>query len=478
MFTDIAWSAILPEVILIVTALVVIVFDLIKPNGKAGLFAGLSLAGLVLSLIAAVIARPSSELTMHGMVYRDTAAIIFKSLIASLTIVSVLLSVDFIRERKRLFAEFYALILFSAAGMMIMVAAAHLIAMFLALEIFSIALYILAGFYHQERRSSEAALKYFLLGAFASAFFIYGVAMIYGSSQTMNLEQLGGSNFGLSNFIIILGTGLLIVGLGFKVAIVPFHSWVPDVYEGSPTPVTAFMSVGAKAAGFAVLLRVLAVTFTQISTFWTTSLWILAVITMCLGNLIALNQDNVKRMLAYSTIAHTGYMLIAVIAADTVGWASVVFYVVVYTFMNLGAFGVVILLERQNADYVKIDKCAGLGIKYPLLGTAMTIFMMSLAGIPPFAGFVGKFYIFNAAIKEGYIWLAVIGVLNSVVALYYYIRVPKVMFIDKVEGRSTALNFTLTEKIALVITGIATLVLGIYPTPLMDLIKTTIESMI
>ncbi|MCR4290410.1 MAG: NADH-quinone oxidoreductase subunit N, partial [Candidatus Scalindua sp.] len=360
--------------------------------------------------------------SFSNMFVVDNYSVFFNLVFLFSTALVILMSDNFIKQEGVNYGEYYTLILFATVGMMLMAGGADLLTIFLGLEIMSISLYVLAGFTRDKVRSNEASLKYFLLGAFVTGFLLYGIALLYGATGTTNLKGIAAfiaENSGLSNTMIVAGASLLIIGFGFKIACVPFHKWSPDVYEGSPTPVTAFMSIGPKAAAFAVFLRVFLVALPGLEPKWSIVLWVLAVLTMTVGNLVAISQTNIKRMLAYSSIAHAGYALVAIIVGGEFGIASLLFYMLAYTFMNLGAFAVVIVLGKKGEENANIEDLSGLGYKHPLLAVAMCIFMFSLAGVPPLVGFIGKFYIFSAAIKSGFIILAIIGMINSVISVYY-----------------------------------------------------------
>jgi NADH-quinone oxidoreductase subunit N len=384
-----------------------------------------------------------SHYAFNRMVVQDNYSLFFKVLFLITAGLSILMSIRFLEREGFEYGEYYILLLFATVGMMFMASAADLIIIFLGLETFSLAIYVLAGFFRTQPKSNEASLKYFLLGAFSAGFLLYGIALIYGATGTTNLKgiyEFVSKNHFLSDPLLLIGMALLIVGFGFKVASVPFHMWTPDVYEGAPTSVTAFMSVGAKAAGFAAFLRVFLYSMSSLQTDWVWILWVLAVLTMTLGNLVAIAQKNIKRMLAYSSIAHAGYILVAMVAASEVSTASILYYLLAYAFMNLGAFGVVILYGRKGEENILITDYSGMASRYPLLAAAMAIFMFSLAGIPPTAGFVGKFYIFSAAIKAGYIGLAIIGVLNSALSVYFYLRVTVMMYMRNPEKEQPRLE--------------------------------------
>ncbi len=367
---------------------------------------------------------------LHGMLIVDNYSVFFQFLFFIITAFSAFLSMKFNERESIERGEYYALLLFACSGMSLMAASGNLILTFLGIEILSIATYILAGFKRTDIRSNESSLKYFLLGSFATAIMLYGIALIYGGTGTTNylsIREMALLEGGVQTATTI-GMGLLLVGFGFKVALVPFHSWVPDVYEGAPTSVTAFMAVGPKAAGFAALLRILVQVFPYLSQDWSSVLWILAILTMTLGNVVAVLQTNIKRMLAYSAIAHAGYILVGIVPNSDMGLSAVLFYLVVYTFMNLVAFGIVLSFSRKGDQNVFLDDYAGLGHKAPFAAAALSLALISLAGIPLTGGFMGKFYLFSAAVQKGYIGLAIVGVLNSVVSVFYYFRVLIYMY--------------------------------------------------
>src|SRR5207302_483882 len=305
----------------------------------------------------------------------------------------------------------------------------------LALGLMSLSLYVLAGLFTQALASSEASMKYFILGAFASSFLLYGIALMYGATGTTNLDRIAAAAAGRSHDpLFVIGMGLLLVGFGFKTSSVPFHMWVPDVYQGAPTSVTALIATGSKAAAFGALLRGLTVAFRGAQPDWTAMLWIVAALTMTVGNVAAIAQSNLKRMLAYSSIAHAGYMLVGLVAGGMSGGGSVLFYLLTYTFATAGAFGVLTLCERARAEAVEVGDYAGLAERHPVLASALALFLLSLIGVPPLAGFMGKFYVFGAAVRAGYPWLTVVAVLNSALAAYYYLRVVVYMYMREPEG--------------------------------------------
>jgi NADH-quinone oxidoreductase subunit N len=390
----------------------------------------------------------------------------------------MLFSVDYARRVGLAQGEYYTLLLLSTAGMMLMAAAINLMTMFLALEILSIALYVLVGLNRAEQRSAEGALKYLLLGAFASGFLLYGMALLYGQAGTTSLVGLRDYVVSLGGEfppVLLAGLGLIIIGFGFKVALVPFHMWTPDAYEGAPTSVTAFMSVGAKAAGFAALGRLVLYALGDLQGDWVWVLAVLSALTMTLGNLVALRETNVKRMLAYSSIAHAGYIVAGVAAGNQLGTSAVLFYLFAYAFMNVGAFAVLIAVDRLEGSARRsetLDGLTGLVARKPGLAVVMALFMLSLAGVPPMVGFLAKLYVFSAAVQAGLIWLAVIGVINSVVSAYYYLRVVVVMFMRDAERAEEGMAPVCPAvQVGLGVASVLIVVLGIWPAPVLNLAR-------
>jgi NADH-quinone oxidoreductase subunit N len=413
---------------------------------------------------------------LNGMFVVDSYSIFFQWLFMAITGIVVFISMKFNERESINRGEYYALLLFACSGMSLMAASGDLILTFLGIEILSIATYILAGFKRNDVRSSESSLKYFLLGSFATAILLYGIALIYGGAGSTNyqvIRELAALQGGIQT-VTLIGMGLLLVGFGFKVALVPFHSWVPDVYEGAPTPVTAFMAVGPKAAGFAALIRILHQALPFLAKDWTAILWLLAILTMTLGNVVAVLQTNVKRMLAYSAIAHAGYILVGIVANSSEGFSAVLFYLVIYTAMNLVAFSIILSLSRKGDRSVRLDDYAGLGRTSPFAAAALSLALISLAGIPLTGGFIGKFYIFSAAIQKGYTGLAVIGVLNSVISVFYYFRLMVVMYMrdpapDSVEPEMIGWPVQVIIMVGL----IAILWLGVLPSQILTLAGNT-----
>ncbi|MBI4495772.1 MAG: NADH-quinone oxidoreductase subunit N [Deltaproteobacteria bacterium] len=455
-----------PELVVSITALVLLLLNALAKDGARGAIPYLSLAGIAGALLLCFGLWGRGEYAFGQMVVLDNYSLFFKIVFLLTAAFTILLSVRYLKEEGFELGEYYILLLFASVGMMLMAAAADLIIVFLGLETFSLSIYILAGFFRTRPKSVESSLKYFLLGAFSSGFLLYGIALIYGATGTTNLKgifEFIGRTHLLADPILLIGMGLLIVGFGFKVASVPFHMWTPDVYEGAPTSITAFMSVGPKAAGFAAFLRVFLYALSGLQGEYIWVLWVLAVLTMTLGNVVAIAQRNIKRMLAYSSIAHAGYILVAMVAASELGTSSILYYILAYAFMNLGAFGVIILYGRREEENVEVADYSGMGFRHPLLGAVMALFMFSLAGIPPTAGFVGKFYIFSAAVKAGYIGLAIVGVLNSALSVYYYLRITVMMYMRPAGKETGGLALSPAIVIALIIAALGTLQMGITP---------------
>jgi NADH-quinone oxidoreductase subunit N len=390
----------------------------------------------------------------------------FSSLLTALLALAGLLtcglSYHYLDQLRINHGEFYALVLLAIAGMMMMVASVDFLTVFLGLELMSIPVYVLAGFDRRKLRSNESAMKYFLIGSFASALLLYGVALLYGVTGSTSFASLR-AGFDGNSAMAVIGAGLVLVGFAFKISSVPFHQWTPDVYEGAPSVVTAFMSVTVKTAAMATLLRVVGLAFGPLDEAMTQVLWVLAALSMIVGNVMAVIQDNVKRLLAYSSIAHAGYLLVGLVAGSPAGTSAVIFYLVAYTFMNLGAFAVVVALAQRGADCERIESFAGLSRNRPALAALMSLFMLALAGIPPTVGFFAKFTIFVAAVDAGQVPLAVIGVLMSVVSVYYYLRIPVLMYMREPGDETPRGALSSGEIIVLAVCAVAVLFLGVFP---------------
>lgn len=471
--------SILPILVLAGFGMLVLVVDVMSARklGEKNLLAYLSLAGIV---IAAILSRNSTATTLFSFNETftiDNYSLFFNILFLLSTGLVILISHSYIKREDINHGEYYALILFSTIGMMLMASGADLLNIFIGLEVMSISIYILTGFKRSKLISNEASLKYFLLGAFATGFLLYGISLIYGTTGTIDLRQIAcfiAGKGGVKDPLLLMGMGLIIVGIGFKIASVPFHAWVPDVYEGAPTSVTAFMSIGPKAAAFAAFMRIFLTAFGSSHYEWQKAIWVLAVLTMTVGNVVAISQTNIKRMLAYSSIAHAGYLLVALVAASNMGVSGTLFYLLAYVFMNVGAFAIVIVLSQKGDVGMNINDYAGLGFKHPMLAIAMTLFMLSMAGVPPMAGFVGKFYIFSAAIKSGYVGLAIIGVINSVISVYYYLRITVIMYMKEPVRDFQPLTISPLIVVAIAIAVVGTLHLGIFPSKVMEIAQRSI----
>ena len=466
-------TALLPHVTVLVTGLVVLVLDLfVLPRGR-WVTEAVSLVGLALAFACALCqAGGEPRIVFMGMAAVDGLGTFFNAVFVLIAALTVLLSAYYVRREDIRPGEYYALILFATLGFMFVGSSSDLVMMFLAIETFSMATYILAGLLRDTPRSLESAFKYFMLGSFSSAFFLYGIATLYGALGTTNLLALSQvmSVEGTSP-LLLMGMGLLIVGLGFKVAVVPFHMWAPDVYEGAPTAVTAFMTAGPKAAAFAALLRVFVQGFgaPAFSEEWVPIFAVLAALTMLLGNIVAIVQQSVKRMLAYSSIAHAGYAFVALVAHNAAGAGSILYYLVAYAFMSLGAFTVLMIVARRDDQRHAFDDYAGLGTTNPALAAIMSLFMLALAGFPPTAGFAGKFYVFSAAVQSGYYVLALIGVLTSVISVVYYARVVILMYMHEPAAAAPRIRLAPTSMAALGVTVFGVLYLGIFPGGVMHL---------
>jgi len=415
-----------------------------------------------------------------GLIQFDTYSLFFHWLVGLVAFLVILASDSYLERENLAPAEFYALILFATAGMGVLASAQELLTAFIGLEMSSISSYVLAGYRRDAVKSSESAVKYFLLGSFATAFFLYGIALVYGASGSTNLAQIASAD--ASSNLLRLGLTLILVGLGFKVAAAPFQVWTPDVYEGAPTPVTALFSAGPKAATFALLLRIFT-TIHAATDFWFWAFWILAVVTMFVGNLGALVQTNVKRMLAYSSIAHAGYTLVAFAAVTTMkldpetgaapAYAAVLFYLLGYSLVKVGAFTIVSEIGGQGERYLTLDDFAGLGTRQPFAAAAMTLFLLSLLGMPITAGFFGKFYVFKAAINSKLIWLAVLMTINTAIGAYYYLRVIVVMYMREHKGdvpAEAATSLSPTAAMVVAVAALATLYLGLLPNHVLGIV--------
>lgn len=468
-------AAIMPSLVLVCFGMGLLLINVFLPRGTTRHAVWISLIGLAVAAVVCVQGWGHPQYGFSDAVALDNFAQFLNITLLIGAALTLLMSDDYLRREGYPVSEYYPLILLTTAGAMWMVSGTDMMTIFLGLEVMSVSLYVLAGFFRGQLASNEAGLKYFLLGAFSTGFLLYGMALIYGVTGSTRLSEIGAyfnthSDL-LSNPMTIAGLMLLAVGFLFKLGAAPFHMWTPDVYQGAPTPITAFMSAGPKAAAFAAFMRILEFAFFTMKPEWTAMLWILAVMTMTIGNVIAISQTNVKRMLAYSSISHAGYALVGFVAANGIGYAGVLFYMLAYTFMNLGAFAVLVLAGKKGEENLTLEGLAGFGYKRPMLGVAMTIFLFSLMGLPPTAGFAGKFYIFSGAIKGGYIWLAIIGMLNSAVSLYYYLRVMVYMYFRDPSEDYAWVNVPATVMVAIILSIAGSLWLGLLPGDVMAMAK-------
>jgi len=478
-FTASDLKVIAPELVLTIFALSILVLSVFVKTGRRNLLGYIAVIGVVVAFFSLLLGIGKDMKAFYDTVSTDPFSFFFKMMFLIIALLTILASLEYTRRENIDFGEYYVLVLFATVGMMLMASGFNLIVIFLGLEVMSISIYVLAGIMREDKRSVEAAFKYFLLGAFASAFLLYGIALTYASTGTLDLGGISRvltQRVWISSLsILITGLALLIIGFGFKIALVPFHMWTPDVYEGAPTSITAFMATGVKAAGFAAFVRVFFYALPTLQTYWTETMWILAVATMTVGNIIALYQTNIKRMLAYSSIAHAGYIMVAFVAGNDLGKASILFYLLAYVFMNIGAFTVVILLGKKGEENTLLPDYSGVGFKHPLLAASMSIFLLSLAGVPPMAGFMAKFYVFSAAVKAKYYWLAVIGVLNSAVAVYYYLRVLIYMYFREPEKEVVIETFSPAAVLAVIISVWGVLHIGILPSTFLALAQRSVQ---
>ncbi len=467
---DINVTAIFPALILCIAGLIILCTGLFVRYGILTISAAISLLAIALAFLANNPLRAVNQDVFAGMVAMDPYSWFLNLVILISAALTVLMSVRYLADEDLPLYEYFVLLLFSAAGMMFMVSGNHLLLIFVGLETLSISIYVLAGIIPGRAKPKEAALKYLILGGFSSGLFLYGAALLFGSAGSLNLGALAEYfQSGSPGLMAKAGMGFLLVGFAFKAAAVPFHMWTPDVYEGAPTPLTAYMSVGVKAAAIATFARVFFESLIELQANWTMILWVVAVLTMIVGNLVAIVQENIKRMLAYSSIAHAGYILIGMVAGREAGISGILYYLLAYTFTNLGAFAVVALVGRKGEANNMIDDYRGLAKSHPLLALTMSIFLFSLAGIPPTAGFVGKFTIFYAAVKAGYIWLVVIGVLTSAASVYYYFRVVMKMYMEAPDGLPAKLEFSPGTVLVLIIAAVGVLYIGVFPTTYLSL---------
>jgi len=463
---------VLPEIVLTIAASLLLIAPVIGARewGWSAKWWTLSLlaitGGSVIACSWAVMnIQPSPAL--NAMFALDSFSIFFKMLFIAAIFLIVLLSDDFLAEARYSPWEYYSLLCFALCGMMFMVSGTSLIAIYVGLELMSLSSYILAGFFKNEKKSTEAAMKYFVLGAVSSGILLYGLSLIYGVCGSLNLYRVADAmSTTVANDALMMGIVLLGAGLCFKVAAVPFHVWTPDVYEGAPTPITAFLSTGSKAAAFAIFVRIFYAGLHDFHLYWNNVLATIAALSMIVGNLAAITQDNVKRMLAYSSIAHAGYVLLGIISVSEMGLRGVLVYSIVYVFANLGIWSIVLMLRRDEYAGERVDDFEGLSHRQPFTALAMVFFLLSLGGIPPTAGFIGKYFLFAAAVQAGFGWLAVIAVLMSAVSMFYYLRIVVAMYLK--EGKDAEVAITPQLRFVAAVCLIVTLFLGMWPKPLVE----------
>lgn len=473
-----SFLALAPLLTIVFGALLVLILEAFIQKENKNYLGYISLLFLVVCAVFCVRSWNANYSYFDGVLHLDKLALLLTFLFLVATAFVMLTGMKYISLQNANFGEFYALLLLALSGMMIMVSTVNFLVIFLGLEVLSVSSYALAGLKRKDEKSSEAAIKYFLMGSFASAFLVFGLALLFGASHEMAIPEIIAyfSSSAEGQVIALVGLGMVIVGFAFKIALVPFHMWTPDVYEGAPTPVTAFFSVGPKSVGFAVLLRLFA-------SYWNGGfrsdiihglLWAIAVLTMLLGNLIALRQKNVKRMLAYSSIAHAGYILVALLARDS---ASLVFYLASYLFMNIGAFSALMALSKKDKEYLELDDLSGIGFQYPWIGATFAVFLFSLAGFPPTAGFLAKFYVFSAAVRQGLVPLVIIGVLASLISVFYYLRVIVYMYMRQPEREIDIVieNPALFLVLFLCLYGV--LQLGIFPGNVLVVIRQAVSTL-
>ena len=472
--THYAWS-LLPELVLSAWAMLVLLIDVFQKGDRSEpsspMIGWLTLAGLVLTAAANFWLLSFEEPSTSGMMALDGFRVFTNFLFLGAAALFVLIGARYLEEENISLGELYVLIMLATVGMMVFAGSRDLMVIFIGLEMMSVPVYVLTGVKRRDRRSAEGALKYFLLGAFSSAFFLFGIAMIYGGTASVNLPQIAAAVAAstTTNWLVVIGIALMTVGFGFKVAAVPFHMWTPDAYEGAPAPITGFMAAAVKAAAFAAFLRVFLTGFIGLYDRWIEMIFWLAIITMVAANLIALVENNVKRMLAYSSIAHAGYLLVALAAASQLGAASYLFYLVVYTLMTLGSFAVVLAVGRAGEERLDLDAYSGLAWERPFIGVVMSVFLLSLAGFPFTGGFIGKVFILQSAIDRGLVTLAVVLVLASLLSYWYYLRVVWYMWFREAPGKPQApIVLSGPLKFALIVAAVGVFLLGIVPGELLE----------
>jgi NADH-quinone oxidoreductase subunit N len=465
-----AFNAVVPMACVVAAAIAAMTAEAFRAPGERMPIGGLGIVGLLGAAFASVVLW-NRNAASFGVVVADNFGLFVTCVLIGVGVLSIAIAGPTIDRERLPGGEYYTLLLFSLAGMMLMATASDLLVIFLALEVLSLSVYVLTGIRRDSPVATEAAFKYFLLGAFASAFFLYGIAFTYGVTGSTRLDRVASaiaSQSGGGTPMQLLAAGLLLVGFAFKVSAVPFHMWTPDAYEGAPPAITGFMSTGVKAAAFAAFARVFLAAFEPLRAVWGPALWVIAAATMIVGTVVGVSQSNVKRMLAYSSIGHGGYLLVALVSANDLGKGAILFYLASYAVTNLGAFGVIAVLENADRPNDQVRDYAGLWNEHPGLAALMTIFLLSLGGFPPLAGFVAKWYVFSAAVRAGYTWLAIIGVLTSVVSVFFYLRIVVMMYMAGGEAPARVPPIPRIAGAALIASAVVVFYLGILPARVLD----------
>lgn len=474
---EINYTALLPEISLSLMGILIMLLTPFIPKARQNQLGYLAQVGMALAFICVVMEWGQRDLALFDMIFQDSFGQFCKMFFLFVSSVIIFISMNYLEQEKLFHGEFFALLLFATVGMFLMATSADLVMTFLGLELLSISTYVLTGFKVGERKSSEAAWKYFLLGAFSTAFLLYGIAFVYGATGSTKYLQIAEVIQASQKYplMLLLGLGLIVVGFGFKIALAPFHIWTPDVYEGAPIPITAHLAVGAKAAAFLALVRILYQVLPDLSQHWQAVLWVSAVLTMAIGNIAALTQGNLKRMLAYSSIAHAGYLLVGLTAHSPLGTQSILFYLLAYALMTLGAFTVVQIVGRQKEQDLSIEDYSGLGYRNPFLSITLSVFLISLAGIPVTAGFMGKLFLLAAAVESQMYWLVVIAVLASAIGIYYYLRVIVYMYMGELKKEEIPITIPTPMRVLIAILVLGTLYLGVLPGAFLSLAREAVS---
>jgi len=466
------YSLLYTEILVAILGTVVLALGLILPVQKRNLIGNFTIVSLILILIFTACKLNQEYSFFNGIYEIDFFGTFFKLLFLTAGILVMLSSIKYSERYVKRAGEFYSFMVFAMLGMMVMAAAGDLITLYIGLELMAISFYILAAYLLNDKLSAEAGLKYLILGAISSAILLFGMSLVYAFTGTTVITEI--ATLKIYQPALITGIIMMMAGFAFKVSVVPFHMWTPDIYQGAPIPVTAFLAVASKAAGFAAFVRVFILAFPIAHYDWTGVMAILAALTIIVGNLIALAQKDIKRLLAYSSIAQAGYILVGLVAANAYGLKGVLFYAMIYVFSNVGAFAVATAVEVETGS-TSIESFAALGRRSPFLAAIMTVCLLSLAGIPPLAGFVGKFYLFSGAVEAGYLWLVFIGLIMSMVSVYYYLNVTRIMYIGESEDEEQTIKIPAPAKLALWLCFTGTILFGVYPTPLSEIVQSAVK---